>query len=100
MNKIFLPIVLIFLSCNTEKLKNSEKINSLYQEFIITSDYSYLDTIYSRISRGDENISEFNIEATSGAYIYLKKYSELDSILNLFETSDSSVLINKKWHIT
>ena len=92
LSKILVYLFVIVSSCNTSRLESKGNINSLFLNFTTTNNYSYLDTIYSETINNSQRISEINIEAIVGAYIYLKKYSELDSLLNLLETNESTVL--------
>lgn len=94
-----LTLFLTFWSCQSQPSiadLNNEKIdiNGLYNSFIITKDYAYLDSIYKQLN--NVHLDKTNCEAIIGSFMYMKKYSELDSVLTHFDPSDSNLLVKKE----
>lgn len=103
MKNVFLRLTILALfnfivsSCGSLTSKNNlEHLKELHIKFVTTKDSKYLDDSYSVIKT--IKINERNSEIIVTTLMYLKKYKELDSILDSFETKDS--LISERKYFT
>jgi hypothetical protein len=86
----FIFLNLLLYSCADIKPSNDlEELKRLNYKFVTTQDSKYLDDAYSliKISKIDDRNSEIIVTTL----MYLKKYNELDSILESFDTKDSLI---------